>query len=92
MTDTILRTELAAVCAQLVINDAVAPRVHRVAGASAAVSPLMAAWSPMFGRVESLSTAEPRTQIEQGGYVSKPEFTTKKVDGLRGVPPRGRPV
>ena len=46
--------------------------------------------TPMAARPESA-----RIQIPvQGtnGYASKPEFQPTKVDGLRGVPPRGRPV
>jgi hypothetical protein len=92
MTTNTLRTELTSVCAQIVISDVVAPRAHRANGASAAASLLAAAKPAMFGRVETPLMPEPKTQIEQGGYASKPEFTTKKVDGLRGVPPRGRPV
>ena len=44
--------------------------------------------TPMAARPESA-----RIQIlGTNGYASKPEFQLTKVDGLRGVPPRGRPV
>ena len=44
--------------------------------------------TPMAARPESA-----RIQIQgTNGYASKPEFQLTKVDGLRGVPPRGRPV
>jgi hypothetical protein len=44
--------------------------------------------TPMAARPESA-----RIQVQgTNGYVSKPEFQPTTVDGLRGVPPRGRPV
>jgi hypothetical protein len=47
--------------------------------------------TPMASRPESVQI---KNLILGGiGYVSdKPEFQSTKVDGLRGVPPRGRPV
>jgi hypothetical protein len=44
--------------------------------------------TPMGARPESVQV---RIQ-DTNGYASKPEFQSIKVDGLRGVPPRGRPV
>ena len=46
--------------------------------------------TPMASRPESVQIKN----LIQGseGYASKPEFPPTKVDGLRGVPPRGRPV
>jgi hypothetical protein len=44
--------------------------------------------TPMAARPESA-----RIQVQgTNGYASKPEFQPTQVDGLRGVPPRGRPV
>jgi len=46
--------------------------------------------TPMAARPESVQI---KNLISGGnGYASKPEFQPTKVDGLRGVPPRGRPV
>lgn len=44
--------------------------------------------TPMGARPESAQSHIQGTN----GYASKPEFQPTKVDGLRGVPPRGRPV
>ncbi|NUR71514.1 MAG: hypothetical protein HOU81_11895 [Hamadaea sp.] len=55
----------------------------------------------VIGGVSPMAAQQPQTvlnpeQIQvqgpRGGYASKPEFKSTKVDGLRGVPPRGRPV
>jgi hypothetical protein len=86
-----MQTGLASACAPIAINAAVAPWAHQVSGASAVASPL-AAVKPTFALVKTPLLPEPKTQIQRGGYASKPELMTKKVDGLRGVPPRGRPV
>lgn len=46
--------------------------------------------TPMASRPESVQI---KNLIQGGnGYANKPEFQPNKVDGLRGVPPRGRPV
>ena len=87
----VLPSGLASVCAPIAANAAAAPQAHWVSGASAVASPLAAA-KPIFALVPAPLTQEPKTQIQRGGYASKPEFQPIKVDGLRGVPPRGRPV
>lgn len=84
---------LAAACAPITVSVAVAPSSAPWASGASAVANLLATAKPaMFGRVETPQMPEPKTLINQAGYASKPEPTAKKVDGLRGVPPRGRPV
>jgi hypothetical protein len=51
------------------------------------VSPMSAQQPKSVLNPEQIQVQDPR-----GGYAQKPEFMTTKVDGLRGVPPRGRPV
>ena len=46
--------------------------------------------TPMASRPESVQIKN--LVSGTNGYASKPEFQSIKVDGLRGVPPRGRPV
>ncbi|NUO60027.1 MAG: hypothetical protein HOV71_30540 [Hamadaea sp.] len=55
----------------------------------------------VIGGVSPVAAQRPQTVLNQeqiqvqdprGGYAEKPEFMSTKVDGLRGVPPRGRPV
>jgi hypothetical protein len=43
--------------------------------------------APMAARPKSVQNPG-----SNGYAISKPEFQSTKVDGLRGVPPRGRPV
>lgn len=84
---------LATACAPINASAAVVPvSAHWASGVSAVASMLATAQPAMFGRVETPLMPEPKTLINQAGYASKPEPTAKKVDGLRGVPPRGRPV
>ena len=45
--------------------------------------------APMASRPESVQV---KNLIMGGNGYDKPEFQATKVDGLRGVPPRGRPV
>jgi len=51
------------------------------------VSPVAAQQPQTVPNPEQIQVQDPR-----GGYANKPEFMSTKVDGLRGVPPRGRPV
>jgi len=51
---------------------------------------VIATTAAMAARPESVQI---KNLVQGGnGYASKPEFQPTKVDGLRGVPPRGRPV
>jgi hypothetical protein len=47
--------------------------------------------TPMASRPES-ALIKNLVKVSSGYVSNKPEFQPTKVDGLRGVPPRGRPV
>lgn len=66
----------------------VTPMKARIAGMVAGVSPVAAQPKTV------LSQEQIQVQGPVGGYAKKPESLHKqsKFDGLRGVPPRGRPV
>lgn len=74
-------------------SDMVAPTalLSVVEQASTRVTGHVIGVSPVASRPESAQIKNLISGVS--GYVSdKPEFQPTKVDGLRGVPPRGRPV